>query len=150
MNPRHWSSFDDVRRQYERAVEQGGIVLREKAGNRLVPIGGVGFVFDNQPDEDGLVLAGIDFDHAVSPEGKIASFAAERIKRLRSYSELSVSGTGLHTIVKAGPLTAGVSFNGIEIYTGGRFFTMTGRIGNKPVPIVRAEQEVSAWSTSCC
>jgi putative DNA primase/helicase len=143
-NPRHWSSFEDARRHYERAVEKGGILLRERTGSLYVPIGGVGFVFDNQQDENGLVLVGIDFDRVVSAEGKIASFAAERIKRLRSYSELSVSGSGLHTIAKAHPLRAGVSLNGIEIYTGERYFTMTGRTGSKGVPIVRAEQQVAA------
>jgi hypothetical protein len=143
-NSHHWSSFQDVQRAYEQAAEQGGIVLREKTGNRSVPIGGVGFVFDNQPDENGHVLVGIDFDHVVSAEGKIASFAAERIKRLGSYCECSVSGGGLHVIIKGCPLPAGISFNGIEIYTGERYFTMTGRTGSKLVPIVSAGQEVAA------
>jgi hypothetical protein len=143
-NPRHGSCFEDARRQYERAVEQGGILLRERNGKRFVPIGGVGFVFDNQQDENGLVLAGIDFDRVVSTEGKIASFAAERIKRFRSYSELSVSGSGLHIIVKAHPLSAGISHNGIEIYTSERYFTMTGCTGSKSVAIMSAEQEVAA------
>jgi len=143
-NPGHWSSFEDVRRAYERAAEQGGIVLREKTGHRFVPIGGVGFVFDNQPDEHGLVLAGIDFDRVVSIEGKIASLAAERIRRLASYCELSVSGSGLHIITKARPLAAGISHDGVEIYTGGRFFTMTGRTGSKTRTIVAAEREFAA------
>jgi hypothetical protein len=142
-NPRHWSSFDDVRCAYERAAEQGGIVLRERTGTRFVPIGGVGFVFDNQQDANGLVLAGIDFDRVVSSEG-IESLAAELIKRLGSYCEFSVSGSGLHVIVKAHPLHAGISHRGVELYTSGRYFTMTGRTGSKTRTIVPAEREFSA------
>ncbi len=62
-NPKHWSSFENVRQAYELAAERGYIELHEKDKPlRPVPIGGVGFVFDNLADEDGLVLAGIDFD----------------------------------------------------------------------------------------
>ena len=40
-----------------------------------MPIGGIGFVFDGRPDEDGLVLAGVDFDKVISGD-EIASLAA--------------------------------------------------------------------------
>ena len=66
-NPKHWSSFDDVKQAYERAVQRGYIEVREKdKPPQHVPIGGVGFVFDGQPDEDGLVFAGVDFDKVIS------------------------------------------------------------------------------------
>ena len=68
-NPKHWSSFDDVKQAYERAVERGYIELREKDKPiQHIPVGGVGFVFDGQPDEDGLVFAGIDFDAVIPQE----------------------------------------------------------------------------------
>jgi putative DNA primase/helicase len=122
-NPKHWSSFDDVKQAYER----GYIELREKGKPiKRIPLGGVGFVFDGQPDEDGLVVAGVDFDKVISG-GEIASLAQERIKRLGSYTERSVSGSGLHVIVKARPLQSGIAHDGVEIYTNARFFTMTGR-----------------------
>src|SRR5208282_259727 len=55
-SPKHWSSFDDVKQAYERAKQRGYIELREKGKPiQQVPIGGVGFVFDGQSDEDGLV-----------------------------------------------------------------------------------------------
>jgi hypothetical protein len=128
INPKHWSSFDDVKQAYERAVQRGYIELREKGKPiQQIPVGGVGFVFDGQPDEDGLVVAGVDFDKVISADFKIASLAAERIKRLGSYCERSVSGYGLHVIVKSHPLPAGIAHGGVELYTGGRFFTMTGR-----------------------
>lgn len=125
-NPEHWSSFDDVKQAYERAVQRGYMELREKGKPvQRVPVGGVGFVFDGQPDADGLVLAGVDFDKVISG-GEIASLAQERIKRLGSYTERSVSGGGLHVIVKARPLASGVTHDGVEMYTSGRYFTMTG------------------------
>jgi hypothetical protein len=125
-NPKHWSSFDGVREAYDRAVQEGSIAFHRKGKPaERVPIGGVGFVFDGQPDSEGLVLAGVDFDKVVSG-GQIASLACERIKRLGSYCEPSVSGSGLHVIVKAKPLARGIAHGGVEMYTNGRFFTMTG------------------------
>src|SRR5262249_47274161 len=101
-NPKHWSSFEDVREAYEHGVERGHIEFREKGRSpQRVPVGGVGFVFDGQPDEQGLVFAGVDFDKVVSGGDQIASLAEERIRRLGSYTEPSVSGVGLHVIVKA-------------------------------------------------
>jgi putative DNA primase/helicase len=103
-NSKHWSSFDDVKQAYERAVQRDYVEVRERGKSmQQLPIGGVGFVFDGQLDNDGLVYAGVDFDKVIT-DGKITSFAEERIKRLGSYTEWSVSGCGLHVIVKAGPL----------------------------------------------
>ena len=104
-NPKHWSSFDEVKQTYKLAVERGHVELHQK-GEPLqrVPVGGVGFAFDGQPDEDGLVFGGVDFDNVISTDNKeIASLAVERLKRLGSYCERSVSGRGLHSIVKARP-----------------------------------------------
>jgi hypothetical protein len=126
-NPRHWSCFDDVKQAYECAVQRGYMELRERGKPaQQVVVGGVGFVFDSRPDEDGLVFAGVDFDKVIPPIGEISSFAAERVKRLGSYCEQSVSRTGLHVILKARPLASGIAHNGTELYTGGRYFTMTG------------------------
>jgi hypothetical protein len=125
-NPKHWSSFDDVKHAYEYAVERGYMELRGKGKLQQVPVGGVGFVFDGEPDADGLVFAGVDFDKVISGR-EIASLAEERIRRLGSYTERSVSGGGFHVIVKARPLARGVAQGGVEMYTAGRFFTMTGR-----------------------
>jgi AAA domain/Primase C terminal 2 (PriCT-2) len=125
-NPKHWASFEEVKRAYERAEQGSYIDLREKdKPPQRVPIGGVGFVFDGQPDEEGLVIAGVDFDGVISSAG-LASLAQERIRRLGSYTERSVSDTGLHVIVKAQPLPSAVAHKGVELYTRARFFTMTG------------------------
>jgi hypothetical protein len=128
-----------MKQAYERAIDRGYIEVREKGKpTQRISIGGIGFVFDGQPDENGLVFAGVDFDGVIPREGGISSFAAERVKRLGSYVEASVSGTGLHVILKAHPLASGVAHNGIELYTSGRFFTMTGRTGKTALPIIPA------------
>jgi hypothetical protein len=107
-------------------------------------------VFDGQPDKDGFVFAGVDFDGVIPKEGEISSFAAERVKRIGSYVEASVSGTGLHVILKARPLASGITHNKIEMYTGGRFFTMPGRapknarIVAAPDEFVRLAEELQA------
>ena len=155
-NPKHWSSFEDVKQAYDRAIQAGYIELREKGKPpRRVPVAGVGFIFDGKPDKDGLVFAGVDFDKVISPDYKeIASLAGERIKRLGSYCERSVSGYGLHVIVKAHPLSAGIAHGGVELYTEGRFFTMTGRapedarIVAAPDEFAALAEELRAQSTS--
>jgi putative DNA primase/helicase len=125
---KHWSSFDDVRKAYECAVQRGYMELRERGKPvQQVPVGGVGFVFDGSPDENGLVFAGVDFDKVISGK-RIAPLAEGRIERLGSYTELSVSGSGLHVIVKARALASGITHDGVEMYTSGRFFTMTGKV----------------------
>src|SRR5262249_53815145 len=143
-NPKHWSSFDNVKQAYHRAVERGYVEMRQKdKPAQCIPIGGVGFVFDGKPDEDGLVYVGVDFDKVISGS-KVASLAEERIRRLGSYFEASVSGTGLHVILKGRPLASGIARNGIEIYTAGRFFTMTGRALENVPPIVAAPDALAA------
>jgi putative DNA primase/helicase len=126
-NSKHWSSFDDVRKAYERAVQRGYMELRENGTVQQVAVSGVGFVFDGSPDENGLVFAGVDFDKVISGN-RIAPLAKGRIECLGSYTELSVSGGGLHVIVKARPLKSGIAHDGVEMYTSGRFFTMTGEV----------------------
>ncbi len=126
IKSKHWSSFDDVKQAHELAIGRGYMELREKGKpTQQVPVGGVGFVFDGQPDADGLVFAGVDFDKVISGR-EIASLAEERIRRLGSYTERSVSGGGFHVIVKARPLARGIAHGGVEMYTSGRYFAMTG------------------------
>jgi primase-polymerase (primpol)-like protein len=94
-------------------------------------LSGVGFVFDGQPDENGLVYAGADFDsEAFAGEGSIR--VAEWVDRFGSYVETGVSGEGLHAITKAHPLASGISHGGIELDTSGRYFAMTGRTMVRP------------------
>ena len=89
------------------------------AGNLL----GIGYVFSADDP-----YCGVDFDHCVNPtEGDIEPWARDWVDRLKSYTELSPSGSGLHVFVRGQLAGSGRKKGGIEIYDRGRFFTVTGR-----------------------
>jgi putative DNA primase/helicase len=100
-----WSAFEDVLTAY-----RGG------------DYDGVGFIFCS-----GDPYAGVDLDGCRDPEtGEIETWAAEIVRRLDSYTELSPSGKGVH-IVARGKLPVGGGRRGpVEMYCQDRFFTMTG------------------------
>ncbi|MDM5245733.1 phage/plasmid primase, P4 family [Lysinibacillus sp. G4S2] len=100
---------------------------------------GIGFVFSRQDN-----YIGIDIDKCVTYAAEdtdkvnpiISDFAKEIIDTLDSYTEFSVSGTGIHIIIK-GSLPQSVvgtgrrsTKRGLEIYQYGRYFTMTGNREN--------------------
>lgn len=97
---------------------------------------GLGFIFTNTS------YAGIDLDDpafladGLTPNPNYQLDLDRQIKISRefdSYSEVSPSGKGLHIIVK-GSVEAGRKRNKIEIYSSGRYFTMTGNAyNNKPI-----------------
>jgi hypothetical protein len=125
-DPLTWSGFDECCAAY---VKRG--------------FSGIGFVFNGEPDENGLVYAGVDFDsNAFAGEGSIQ--IAKWIEQFGSYVEKSVSGEGLHVITKANPLASGISHEGIELYTSKRYFAMTGRVADAPRPIVAAPSVFAA------
>jgi putative DNA primase/helicase len=116
--PKTWSTFAEVRATYEK----GGF-------------DGIGYVFDGKIGPDGLCYVGCDFDNCIeiNADGKhrINSDVKSLVHYLNSYTEVSVSGTGLHTIIRAKPLQRSVNGylvgNKIEIYCTGRYFAFTGR-----------------------
>jgi len=83
---------------------------------------GIGFVFTNSP------FSGIDLDNCRDLQtGAIASWAAEIVAEVDSYTEITPSGGGLH-IVLQGDLPPGRRRKGdIEMYQKGHYFTVTGR-----------------------
>ncbi len=100
---------------------------------------GIGFVFSRQDS-----YIGIDIDKCVTYAADdtdksnpiINDFAKEIIDTLDSYTEFSVSGSGIHIIIK-GSLPQSVvgtgrksAKHGLEIYQHGRYFTMTGNREN--------------------
>ena len=101
-----WSRFETVFEAYESGA--GGY-------------DGVGFVFCS-----GDPYTGVDLDGCRNPEsGEVEAWAAEIVALLDSYTEVSVSGKGLHVIVK-GKAPAPLKLPYIEMYSIERFFTMTG------------------------
>ncbi len=90
---------------------------------------------------------GMDFDHVVH-NGKIEDWVFEDfIKSIGSYTEISVSGNGIHIIVK-GPKPRGLGSkiqldndHSIEIYDSGRFFLLTGNVYKDYKEIKPLDQE---------
>ena len=118
-----WSGFEECCAAYAR-----------------VRFDGLGFVFDGEIGADGLCYCGVDFDGCIE-NGNIHSLARSRIKQLNTYTERSVSGTGVHCIARAKPLDRIVKFDGVEVYTSARYFTFTGRSFGQIKP---APTEISA------
>lgn len=83
-------------------------------------------------DGAGLVLgagvAGVDADHTRNAAtGVVTTEVMAIVALLDSYTEVSPSGDGLHVLMR-GVLPPGRRrCGGVELYDGGRFFTLTGR-----------------------
>lgn len=88
---------------------------------------GIGFVFT------GSQYSGIDIDGCIGEDGSLLDVAKDVLELLpASYTEKSVSGHGLHIIVK-GKLPDGcdgfkVDALGLEVYSEKRYFTMSGDV----------------------
>jgi putative DNA primase/helicase len=83
---------------------------------------GLGFVFGKDDP-----FAGVDLDACIDPETNvIALWAWEIIAALDSYTEVSPSGRGLHTFIRATLPPTGRRKGAIEMYDRARFFTLTG------------------------
>jgi Protein of unknown function (DUF3987) len=94
---------------------------------------GIGFVLT-----DGDPYAFIDLDDPAKiadEEGraKLAALQMSIFESFSGYAEVSPSGKGCHIIVKGG-LPAGVNRGGVELYSSGRYMTVTGNvIRNDPI-----------------
>ncbi|MGD0580188.1 MAG: hypothetical protein ABSC08_14805, partial [Bryobacteraceae bacterium] len=126
-NPRTWGTF-------QQALD---------AGQRW-SMTGIGFVFS-----DGDPYSGVDIDNCRNPDsGEIAEWGWRVIRGLNSYTEVSPSGTGVHTIVR-GNLPAGkgnqvVHHGGkVEMFSRARYFTFTGiHVDGTPHEILDQQNEL--------
>jgi primase-polymerase (primpol)-like protein len=83
---------------------------------------GVGFVFSS-----GDPFAAIDLDAVRDPQtGQLEEWAAEIIRDLNGYAEVSPSGKGVHVIVRG--KAPNKRRGKVEAYSSARFFTMSGRV----------------------
>jgi putative DNA primase/helicase len=83
---------------------------------------GIGFVFSS-----GDPYAGIDIDDCRYPEtGELEEWAAEVVRGLDGYAEVSPSGRGVHIIVRG--KAPNKRRGSIEAYSSERYFTMTGQV----------------------
>jgi putative DNA primase/helicase len=101
---------------------------------------GVGFVFTK---DDPYV--GIDLDGCRDPQtGEIAPWGRAIMHYLRSYTEVSPSGTGIKAFLR-GALPTGVHRAAIEAYDCGRYFTFTGlHVVGTPRTIEERSAEIKA------
>ncbi|WP_157884778.1 hypothetical protein [Halorubrum aethiopicum] len=83
---------------------------------------GIGFVLT---DED--PFAGVDFDDIREPStGDVDEKIEGIIKRLNSYSEVSPSGTGIHTLIQGEKPSGYTNIENIEVYDSKQYFTFSG------------------------
>lgn len=100
---------------------------------------GIGFGF--LPD-DGLI--GIDIDDAINLEtGEVSERCASIIKAVSSFTEYSVSGTGVHIIVHGKTVTNKFNGIGLEVFCGSQFFVFSGKhYPNTPVEVLPIDEGV--------
>lgn len=108
---------------------------------------GIGYEFDGS-------VYGVDLDHVIDEAGTVTPQAQEIVGKLGSYTEVSPSGTGLHIFV----LAPGADITRhrkkdyfLEIYSVGRYFTVTGNVMDGLKPIAPAQPNCRPSTiNSCC
>lgn len=123
---------------YQQAVN----FATEKARLQGLQLGqnhGVGFEFSDSP------FAGIDLDHCIDDKGNLADWAADIVQIMDSYTEYSPSGHGLHILFKGEKIPElenkdGVKVGNIELYYGGRYFTVSEKPYGEPKAVIDASE----------
>ena len=104
---------------------------------------GIGFEIGNTS------LVCCDLDHVVTAGGAISHKAGEIINLFsETYKEYSPSGTGIHIwMIAELPTDHPKKKNGVELYSSGRFITMTGKSFNEAQPIKQQHEEALSLLT---
>jgi hypothetical protein len=125
-DPRTWSTFADALDAYRRHE-----------------LDGIGLVLSARPTED-LQLVGVDLDHCRDPQsGAIAPWAAEVVRQLRTYTELSPSGEGLRALLLGKLPPSGRKRGNFEVYESHRYVTVTGhKLPESPATIETRPAEI--------
>jgi len=135
---RNWLPFDTAVAQFKRSKHASGI----------------GICLSGEPIEGSGVakyLVGIDIDECVlsrtdTGEATLAPRAADILKKLDTYWELSPSGTGVRAFLFTDYKPTSRNRNGFELYAAGRFLTVTGwgtgELSEVPEASLRAIQEL--------
>lgn len=101
---------------------------------------GVGFAF---LPGDGLI--GVDIDGAIDrATGETSALCAELVERCASYAESSVSGTGVHIILRGHTDKFKSDRIGLEVYCDSQYFTCTGRPFGQALAVADADPAVMA------
>lgn len=119
------------------AEDRARLVTFEEAAAALPQVtraSGLGFALGEVPGEE-IHLAGLDFDGCYR-DGELDERVMQILAAADSYAERSPSGIGLH-IIGTGDIGT-MKVNGAEIYSSGRYFTVTGnRINGAHVAEIR-------------
>jgi hypothetical protein len=116
------------------------------AAHRAGRCDGIGFVL-GKDHESGITYSGVDLDgHRDKATGTPSAFARDVLHRLRTYVEVSPSGEGFKAIT-TGALPRGRRAEhaiGVEMYDGGRYFTITGRrVPKLPAEVMDRPRELA-------
>lgn len=87
---------------------------------------GIGFMLDNG-------ICGVDLDNVLDDNLQLDNKAIDIINTLDSYTEISPSGKGLHVLCFGEIPKGRRRRDNIEMYSDGRFFTVTGRVLEKKI-----------------
>jgi hypothetical protein len=121
-DPATWCSFDEALAALQTGQFDGIVFV----------LGYVG--------EEGVTYTGVDLDGCRDPQtGQFQEWAASHLERLHTYAEVSPSGEGVKALALGtlpGPDKNDSDRSGIEMYSGGRYFTITGhRLEDQPAEI---------------
>jgi AAA domain/NrS-1 polymerase HBD domain len=114
-DPATWGTFDEAVAAY---------TMNRVKGDPNDALDGIGFVFTGTP------YMGVDQDHVLD-DGKLSPEAQRIVEALATYTEVSPSGTGVKSFIKAkkpGAAWSKITGLGLEMYDEGRYFTMTGHV----------------------
>ena len=91
-------------------------------------------------------MVGVDLDDCREPEsGFIDDGAQATIEQLNSYTEVSPSGRGVHILVTGELPPGGNKTEGVEMYSQGRYFTVTGQhVAGTPLAVEARSAELAA------
>src|SRR5712691_396399 len=122
-DPRTWTGRDTALT----ALESGGY-------------NGIGFVFSERDP-----FTGTDLDSCVAKDGSITAWAKEIITSLSTYTEYSPSHLGVHLLTQASLAGSGRKAGNIEMYSHGRFFTLTtDHVPGTPTAIEERQEAIEA------
>lgn len=139
--PETWGTFQEV----QEALSSGSF-------------DGLGFEFGVLGSEE-LRVSGIDLDHVVREDGTVEPFASEIVSLMKSYTEYSPSGKGLHILCETvledigrrrglkgseSDLVFEEDANDgcvIEMYNNRRYFTVMGNIYGEALPVAERTVE---------
>jgi hypothetical protein len=129
-DPNTWCSFDEAL-----AALQTG------------ELDGIGFVL-GYVEEEGVTYTGVDLDGCRDPQtGQIQEWATSHLERIDTYAEVSPSGEGAKALAIGtlpGPDKNDSDRSGVEMYSGGRYFTITGhRLEEAPAEISERSAELA-------